>query len=189
MVATQDGTEFVMQAAMSTEKPQPHGNARNSQAFGHFLSGVLQDIAQETSLPEIGRELRDSTREKGAHLAARVVLLWSLPMGSKMLGKVFARFGITGLKGDVFGVAPLAKQVDGSVSGDARDPSVQVVLKFILIAGKLIDAREGLHERFLLCVFGVSGIPRQPQGATIKTWRVGEDQSSECLAITKTRLS
>ncbi len=168
MVATQDGTEFVMQAAMSTEKPQPHGNARNSQAFGHFLSGVLQDIAQETSLPEIGRELRDSTREKGAHLAARVVLLWSLPMGSKMLGKVFARFGITGLKGDVFGVAPLAKQVDGSVSGDAR---------------------EGLHERFLLCVFGVSGIPRQPQGATIKTWRVGEDQSSECLAITKTRLS
>jgi len=162
-----------MRTAMSAEEAQPHGHTRNSQAFGNFLGGVLQDIAEETCLPEIRRELRDGACEERAHFATRVIFLRSIPMGGKMLGKVFARFRIAVLKGDVSGVAPLAKQVDGSIRGDARDPSVEVVLEFILTAGKLIDAREGLHQRILLRVFGVSRIPGQPQCAAIKTWRVG----------------
>lgn len=64
MVATQHGAELVMQAAMSAEKPQAHRDARNSQAFGDFLGGVLQDIAQEANLTEIRRELRDGTRQE-----------------------------------------------------------------------------------------------------------------------------
>jgi len=41
MAASQHGTELIMQAAMSAEEPEPHGDARNSQAFGNFLGGVL----------------------------------------------------------------------------------------------------------------------------------------------------
>lgn len=188
MVATQHGTEFFMQTAMGAEKSQPHGHARYSQAFGNFVSGILQNIAQETNLTEIGRELRDGAREERAHFAACVALLWSRSTRGKVFGNVLALFAIAILKGDVFEIAPLAKQVDRSVRGDASDPSVQVVLEFILFAGKLINAREGLHQGILPSVFGVCGIPRQSQGTTIKTWRVGEDQGSERLAVTETRL-
>lgn len=109
-------------------------------------------------------------------------------MGGKMLCRVFACFRIAALKGNVLGVAPLAKQVYGSVRGDARNPSVQIVLKFILITAKLVDAPEGLHQGFLLRVFRISRISRQPQCATIKMRRIGEDQGCECLAIAETRL-
>jgi hypothetical protein len=167
MVATQHGTEHLVQATMGAEKPQPHGDARNSQPLRNFLRGILQYIAQETNLPEVSRESSDGPRKESTHLAARVVLLGSCPTGGKMFGKVFARFGIAVLERDMPGVVPLAKQVDRSVGGDARDPSVQVVLKFMLLAGELIDARKGFYQGFLLGVFSVSRISRETQCTAI----------------------
>ena len=188
MVATQHGAEFFMQAAMGAEKPQPDSDAGNSQALGNFLRGILQDVAQETNLPEVGRQLGDGTREERAHFAPRIAFLGIFTAGGKLFGKVLAGFRIAGLERNMFGIAPLAKQVDGSVGGDARNPGVQVVLEFILIAGELIEARESLHQRFLPGVFGVGRIPRQPQRAAIQTRRIGHDQVRKCLAVAKPRL-
>jgi hypothetical protein len=49
-------------ASPRAEQAQTHSNGRNTQAVGHFLRGIVQDILQQADLPQIRWKLRDGFR-------------------------------------------------------------------------------------------------------------------------------
>jgi len=144
-VPAENGAQIFIQTAVCAKETQAHSHARNAKAFGDFLRAVLQDVAQEANLAEFGGKLSDGAREKRAHFAARVTFLRVRTAGRQVPGDVLRRIRITVFKRDVSGIVSLPKQINGRVRGDAGDPSVQIAMVFVFLAGKLIETRESLQ--------------------------------------------
>src|SRR6266849_7518958 len=60
---------FLSQSPVRAEQPQPYRQGRNSHALRDFLRRILQNIAQQTDLPQIRSKLLDGIRQMLAHLA------------------------------------------------------------------------------------------------------------------------
>jgi hypothetical protein len=189
LVPPQYDAQFFMQPAMCAEKPQPHCYRGNSQPPGNLLRRVLQNVAQQADLPQIGSKLRDGAGQQRAHLAPRVTFLGIFLTRGDPLGNVFAGLMAVILKGDELGVAPLAKQVDRCICRDPRHPGVQVVLRFVRIAGELIEPREGLQHGLLTRVFRIRWISRQPQRAPVKPRRIRQHKLCERSSVAQARFT
>jgi hypothetical protein len=189
LVPPQDDAQFFMQPPMCAEKPQAYRYAGYAQPFGNFLRGVLQNIAQQADLPEVRRKLGDRAGQERAHLAPSVTFFGILLAGGELFSEIVPGLAAVFLQGNEFGIAALAKQVDRCIRGDSRDPSVQAALRFVRIAGELIEPGEGLQQGLLLCVLRVGGIPRQPQCAAVKSRRIRKDELSERSSVAPARFT
>jgi hypothetical protein len=175
--------QFFAEPAVGPEEAQAHGHGGNAETIGDFLGGVLQDVAQQADLAQIRSKLLDGIGEMLAHFA----------VGKAFFGIVFRRghvaterpfAGAVGFfERDEFAVAALADHINGGVGGDARNPGVQIVARFVLASGELLEARNGFQKRFLADVFGLGRIAGQPKSAEVERGPVGEDQLGERFAV------
>ncbi len=102
---------------MRAEKPQAHRHRGNSEPVGNFLGGVLQDVAQQADLPQIGSKLHDRAGQQGAHLAPRESLFGIFFTSGELFGEIVPGLAAVFFQGNEFGVVPLAKQIDCGVRG------------------------------------------------------------------------
>jgi len=179
----QERRKFFTQTPVCTEESQAHGHGGNTQAFGNFLGGVLQNIAQKTGLAKIRRKLGDGACQKAAHFAAGIALFRIfITVGKAAAERFFWASGF--LEREELAVTTAADDVDGGVGGDARDPSVEVVARIVLSAGKLVQAGDGTQKCFLACILGIRGISSEPQCGPVETCRIRDDQLREGFAVT-----
>lgn len=174
---------FFAEAAARAEQTQAHGDDGNRKALGDFLRRVVHNIAQQAGLAQVGGKLEDRVGEHAAHFAAGALLF-------RICGFCFEQsrerfFGVAAwfLEREMPAVATLAQCVNGSVTGDAREPGAKVVGVVIAVSGKLIEARPRLEERFLADVFGVGDIPGDAAGALKQRRHVGRDDFGKGFAI------
>lgn len=158
MLVSQPVAQPVAQTTVRTEKPQSDGNSRDAEARGNFVRGVLQYIAQQTNLPQIRREARDSSGDKTSHLLPGVMLFGIIAARGEAAANGFFVRGSRFFQRNVFALATLANQVNRGVRGNARYPRMEIVFAFVLLPGKLAEARKGFKESFLTRIFGVRGI-------------------------------
>jgi hypothetical protein len=97
--------QTLFEVPVGTEQAEAHGNNRNSQPVGHFLRRILQHIAQQTSLAQIGRKLLDGLGKKAASFAP----------SAEVFGVVFARRQASA-QGFLAGPAPLFHGKDLAVA-------------------------------------------------------------------------
>ena len=189
LIAAKDDAHFFVQPAMRAEKPQPHRHRRDSQPVGNFLRRVLQNVAQQADLPQIGRKLRDRAGQQRAHLAPRESFFGIFSTSGELFGEIVPGLAAVFFQGNEHGIATLAKQVDCRIRGNARHPGVQVVLLIVGIAGELIEPREGLQHGLLARVFRVGRILRQPQCAPVKSRRIRLHKLGERRAVAPARFA
>jgi hypothetical protein len=180
--------QFFAEAAVGAEEAEAHGHGGDADAVGGFLGGVLQDIAEQADLAQLGSELLDGVGEVPARFAAGEAFFGIVCAGGDAAAESFFT-GADGLfHGEDFAVTALADDVDGGVGGDAGNPGVKIVAGFVLAAVELVEARNGLEKGFLADVFGFGGIAREAQGADVEGRAVGKDELGERFAVTFTGL-
>src|SRR6266446_2019082 len=179
----QSHAQSLPQSPVRAEQSQPHRHRRDSYALRDFLRRILQNIAQQTDLPQIRSKLLDGIRQMLAHLAPRKAFLRIfLRSGYIASQRLFTRAPRL-FQRENFSVAPLPDYIDGCVRRDARHPGVQIVAGLVLAPVELLQPGYGLQERFLPDVFRFRGIARQPQRAQVQRWTVWKDQFRQRFAV------
>src|SRR5271168_4379625 len=80
------------QPSVRAEEPQANGYGGNSQTLGYFVSGILQDIAQQTDLPQVRSEACDRACHQDALLAARIALFGIIGARGEPVTESFFRY-------------------------------------------------------------------------------------------------
>lgn len=97
---------------MGAEETQADRDRGYSQPSGHFVRGILQDIAQETDLAQVRREARNSAREQPAQFTARVALFGIIRPRCEPATESILRSDSGFLQRYVLPFAALADQID-----------------------------------------------------------------------------
>src|SRR5260221_283182 len=104
LVPPQNDAQDFMQLPMRAEKPQPHRHRGNSEPVGNFLGGVLQNVAQQADLPQIGSKLRDRASQQRAHLAPRESFFGIFSTSRDTFGEVVPGFAAVFFQGNEDGI-------------------------------------------------------------------------------------
>src|SRR5271170_1613234 len=109
---------------MSAEKPQPYSYRGDSKPCGHFMRGILENIAQQTDLAQVRGQAGDSAGDQNTHLPACIAFFGIIDSRGEPTAKRLVRRSSGFLERDILPFAALADQVDGSVCRYARNPGV-----------------------------------------------------------------
>ena len=168
---------------MGAEETQADRDRGYSQPSGHFVRGILQNITQQADLAQIRRKARDGASNQCARFAAGVELFGIIRSRREPGAEGLLRCKTGLLKRNILPFPPLTDQIYRSIRRDARNPGVEVVFSFVLLARKLAEARKRLQKGFLTGVFGICRVARQTQGAPVKSRSVGQDHFGKGIAI------
>lgn len=146
---------------------------------GGFFGGEITDVSQEADAAQRRIQLRKSVDKAAPQFEPRIELLGVFARRTGLEWRPPA-FPLTHHFVQTFptAVAAAAKQTDGFIGGDLRDPGGEAVA-----IAELIEVREGFQQRLLANVFRIVGVAGNTQGDAEDRGIAGRGERGERIAV------